>query len=638
MSDTVIGTIASAEVSGIRDYIDLMVASGQEWLTFPARTEHLTVNDIDFFESKARATDHCWDKLTAMSYDIAMPIRLFQNAIESAAYAVSDESHTPAKVYLTVASNPFMEDIDETAQSYGVNSNVPGILTLVSSKDTVFDFSDSSKEKDFQQVHQMLQKHELEGETTMYELFGFIRRSPGSFELKFSPPTAKKDVIEFTSYFERSPDGYYSFSFFDGVLRKAIKMLDQRSSKLETEMSKIDWPNIARSDQTRPGEFDDIIRKMDDTLKSLADSGPEGKRAADNMRFRYGAGTALEKGIDDLEKVKQMYESSFRFSGEYFEMTSREAYFFLSLFGVKRLNITIGPPQFDFTTSKNTVMNSENLEFLQDNLKFLGFGEKLQLNKQLQDKIASQPKDFQLTATAKFDPSSTLDAVLHFRRSDNDDRYFFNKYDAHLKHTEDPSKDRSQTFYIDKGKGVTLKEAWNLLLGRSVYKNLTNKEGQPYGAWVKLNFGEKDKHGNFLTNRYNDAYGFNVDRQLAKLTVKEANPDHPKHAETLKSLKKGNLVEVETTNGEKRFLAANPPAGKIQVFDSAGNEVQLQRAPKETAELSQGQGNTRPNGNKNENKAAIEPDSNGRRSSQKKTSGNDDLEEAGKTRRRKAHR
>jgi hypothetical protein len=51
--------------------------------------------------------------------------------------------------------------------------------------------------------------------------------------------------------------------------------------------------------------------------------------------------------------------------------------------------------------------------------------------------------------------------------------YFFNKYDASLQ-----AKDMAQTFYINKGSGITAKEAYNLMEGRAVHKELENKEGE----------------------------------------------------------------------------------------------------------------------------------------------------------------
>jgi hypothetical protein len=45
-----------------------------------------------------------------------------------------------------------------------------------------------------------------------------------------------------------------------------------------------------------------------------------------------------------------------------------------------------------------------------------------------------------------------------------------------------------QTFYTEKGHGITMKEAYNLLDGRAVNKDFQKAEGQKYNAWGKTRF------------------------------------------------------------------------------------------------------------------------------------------------------
>src|SRR5690606_12826561 len=132
-------------------------------------------------------------------------------------------------------------------------------------------------------------------------------------------------------------------------------------------------------------------------------------------------------------------------------------------------------------------MNTQNLEFLQSNLKYFGFGDKL--NEALEKSISEQQKEFQLKLEIPHF-NNKMDYTLHFKKSDSTDMYFFNRYDATLQNGN-PDHSRSQSFYINKGNGVTAKEAYNLLEGRSVHKNLINKEGKPYSAWLKIDFDNK---------------------------------------------------------------------------------------------------------------------------------------------------
>ena len=93
--------------------------------------------------------------------------------------------------------------------------------------------------------------------------------------------------------------------------------------------------------------------------------------------------------------------------------------------------------------------------------------------------------------------------------------YFVNKYQATLKN-EDSEKEKSQTFYINKGNGVTAKEAYNMLDGRAVNKKLMDREDNPYQAWLQINFKEKEDNGNHKLNRYHTAYGFDLGEKSRK--------------------------------------------------------------------------------------------------------------------------
>jgi len=214
-------------------------------------------------------------------------------------------------------------------------------------------------------------------------------------------------------------------------------------------------------------------------------------------------------------------------------------------------------------------MNVKNLEFLKEGLKYLGFGEKM--NTDLENKIKEQPAEFKLSMVGEFNKGDTKEKVnysLDFRKSDQTDMYFFNRYQATLKN-DDPSKDVTQTFYITKNSGITAKEAYNLLSGRAVNKDLTNKEGQPYNAWLQLDFQEKDKNDNFKVKQYHAGYGYDLDMVMAKYPIKEQLNAEEK-TKLMKSLEKGNLTPVTFARegGEdKMYIAANPQYKNLDLYN-----------------------------------------------------------------------
>ncbi|MBL0744869.1 hypothetical protein [Chryseolinea lacunae] len=221
-------------------------------------------------------------------------------------------------------------------------------------------------------------------------------------------------------------------------------------------------------------------------------------------------------------------------------------------------------------------MNKENAEFLKERLFFLGFGDKL--NAELEKKMQAGEEKFKLPMLAEFSKGDKKDVVefsIDFGKSKQNDMYFLNSYRATLA-KPDPEQERSQTFYINKGKGITAKEAYNLLDGRAVHKELTNKEGQPYDAWLMLN-AKKEENGNHKVQQYHSAWGFDVEKSLLKHPIKELK-DAAGTAELVKSMQKGNLQPVTfARNGEeeKMYIEASPKDRTINVYNE-GMQKQFQ--------------------------------------------------------------
>ncbi|UKJ06573.1 hypothetical protein [Solitalea lacus] len=128
-----------------------------------------------------------------------------------------------------------------------------------------------------------------------------------------------------------------------------------------------------------------------------------------------------------------------------------------------------------------------NLESLKGSLNYLGFDAKI--NSQLEEKIANQEPSFRLQDTI-IHFNKKVDFELHFKKSEIYDLYFFNKYDAILRQAN--KVDIANTFYLNKGKGVTATDAINLLIGRSIYRELINREQEKYHALLQLDFKEND--------------------------------------------------------------------------------------------------------------------------------------------------
>ena len=147
-------------------------------------------------------------------------------------------------------------------------------------------------------------------------------------------------------------------------------------------------------------------------------------------------------------------------------------------------------------------MTSENLDFLNRNLKYLGFGENTLLNQQLEEHIQKEEPEFELYTDAFYEHFVRTKAKLHFLKLMKKGIYVFDHYTATIQYEQDPGRNRQRDFHIYKGVGVTFKEAYNLLDGRAARIDQINQDDERYSVWVQLDFDEKDVHLNYTFKYY----------------------------------------------------------------------------------------------------------------------------------------
>ncbi len=212
-------------------------------------------------------------------------------------------------------------------------------------------------------------------------------------------------------------------------------------------------------------------------------------------------------------------------------------------------------------------MNDENISFLLQRLSTLGFSENVISRDQLDQGSETTPKEFHLYIIVPVE-GCILETILYFRLSDYEETYFFNRYDSWLATEPDPAGERKQTFRITGGKGVTVKEAFNLLQGRAVYKEMKGREGEKYRAWIKLNFEQKDEQDGYKVKQYRDQYQYELDKVLAKYPILELTEKLSKQR-LVNDLQEGNRCTVtfkKPRRTEKMYIEANPATMTINIF------------------------------------------------------------------------
>jgi hypothetical protein len=211
--------------------------------------------------------------------------------------------------------------------------------------------------------------------------------------------------------------------------------------------------------------------------------------------------------------------------------------------------------------------NQNNLEYIQNGLTNLGYGDIL--HKDLEMAIERKQTDIQLHHRNEYN-GDVMEYTLHLKRSDKSDMYFLNATEAVLK-KEGQEQEIKQSFGIKKNHGITAKEAYNLMDGRSIEKKLYNDDGTVQSRWLKLDFEQKNDYGNYKMYRM---YPYNLEREINKYPLELKN-DYEKN-ELIRSLKKGNAQQVTVKqDGQevKYYLSANPAERTLDICDSNKNIV-----------------------------------------------------------------
>lgn len=216
----------------------------------------------------------------------------------------------------------------------------------------------------------------------------------------------------------------------------------------------------------------------------------------------------------------------------------------------------------------------DQVEYLKNQMKYLGFGEDEKLHKDLEAGINSDDKKFQIHTTSdKTLPNNKVDFTLNFSKSEQGG-VFFNSFKAVLK--TDKGEERSHNFGVNH---FTAKEAINLLEGRSVkteFEKTYKDTGEitKNSAFVKLNFaGEKTEYGNYKMDFYK-ANDIDTEKIIEKSNIVIDKPEFKDRL--IKSLEKGNVVNAKFIFDNKEIegkVVLNPQYKNLNLYDKEMNRL-----------------------------------------------------------------
>ncbi len=409
----------------------------------------------------------------------------------------------------------------------------------------------------------------------------YINNSQQHFQL-LERERLQDEKICYELSFEKGLDtNEYRLTGYEATLRihpdiPDITIQGINAKELDKTMQTIDWAidHHAESlfyESMKTQEGCELLDKVDSILKDinkLYENEGIGKDAAEKLMYKHWFSEPWESNTFSLDHVRQYYEWKKTVSiNENPLQTKSETRSQLKEIALKDL----GQLNKHSITNQSFVMNEQNVKYLKDNIKYLGFGEKLY--PEMQSNMEQGLPEFRLKTQSEFNKDK-IEAALHFKKSDTSDMYFLNRYDATLEKSN--GEKLSQPFYLNKGNGVTIKEAYNLLHGRAVNKDLTNKEGEKYNAWMQLDLKNKNACGNYDVKQFHKNYGYDLEQSLAKFPIKELANGEQKDA-LIKSLQKGNIQSATFQNNggeQKMYVEANPQLKTVNIYD---NNMKLQQ-------------------------------------------------------------
>lgn len=221
-----------------------------------------------------------------------------------------------------------------------------------------------------------------------------------------------------------------------------------------------------------------------------------------------------------------------------------------------------------------TKKDFDQVQYLKDQMKYLGFGEGEQLHNELEKGIAAKKQQFEIkTGSDKVLPGNKVDFTLKFNKTERGG-IFLNSY--HAKLTMENSEERSHNFPVSKENNFTAKEAINLLEGRSVKNEFLNpKTKEEETAFVQFDFSHpKTEKGNYYFQNFYENYGVDTAKIVEKAELVFDKPEWKENA--IKSLEKGNIVKVKFKQDDSVIegkAVLDPQNRNLKLYDNDMNRL-----------------------------------------------------------------
>jgi hypothetical protein len=165
--------------------------------------------------------------------------------------------------------------------------------------------------------------------------------------------------------------------------------------------------------------------------------------------------------------------------------------------------------------------------------------------------------------TYSFETANTEDArfriALEVKQEGQDGLYFLNRYQASLEYAS-PAKHKEYIFQIQGGLPISSREAFNLLEGRAVCKQLATDFSQKADVWLQFDFNSLDQEGQYKIVKTGQYHAFDLEAVLAQYNIEEMQTARQRTS-IINCLRRGDLHPIHLVTGKGARLMhirANP--------------------------------------------------------------------------------
>lgn len=221
--------------------------------------------------------------------------------------------------------------------------------------------------------------------------------------------------------------------------------------------------------------------------------------------------------------------------------------------------------------------------------------------KAIEKQMSVAADQFQVSQSFYKNDVDRIEYNLMFAKNENG-VFQLEKYTAALTN-EQSGESRKQQFSVT-NEPVTALKAYNLLSGRSVQQEINDGQGNIQKTWIKLDLNDKDAEGNHKVKRFLNDFGFDLEKSLDALKIKESRMQESKE-QLMTALKNGEKKEVVINVAGKDkavFIEVNAQMRTFNLYDKdnaklrradgsdikVGKSVELKKEPEQVAKRKTG--------------------------------------------------